>query len=346
MAIVSARYRRMLGKAWKCVARRVTFRPCDTSFKQDVKDHLLAPLAIRNPRLVKPASITLEVVAVLIVITTVLSLYFVVRAGLNLWVYNTCDKQNSQSCSLGAQACSIQSETPDFWESIAQGDVIGAFGNEFSSLGETISLIPSRLKSWDATEYLPANVTYARTYDASKPTALEVIDPGCTFCRQLYKNLEESGFLDRYNVAYIAFPITVGDNEYKFANSRLMASYLEALRLHPLAGASIPADWQLLDHIYTSTNDVGIAMQTILNAASATDATTILDGWLSDIGYTSTQISEIKATAASTQVSDIIAANTQIVKSQINTVKIPTIIFDGQRHDGLVSVDDLKAAKG
>lgn len=346
LSIVSARYRKMLGKAWRCVARRVTFRPCDTSFKQDVKDHLLAPLAIRNPRLVKPASVILEVVAVLIVVTTILSLYFVVRAGLNLWVYNTCDKADAQSCSLGAQACSIQQSTPSFWESIGEGDVVGAFGNEFSSLGETISLIPSRMKTWNAEDYLPQNVSYLKPYDAAKPTALEILDPGCTFCKQLYRNLVESGFADRYNVAFIAFPIPSGVDGYKFANSRLVTSYLEALRIHPLSGAQTPADWQLLDRVYTTKNDAGVDMQDVLNGVSAEEATTIIDGWLTQIGYSDAQISEIASTASSSAVDGIIAANSSIVTSQINTVKIPTIIFDGRRHDGLVSVDDFRAATG
>lgn len=345
MGIVSAKYRRMLGKAWKCTARRVTFRPCDTSFKQDVKDHLLAPLAIRNPRLVKPASAILEVVAALIVVTTVLSLYFVLRAGLNLWVYNTCDKQDAQSCSLGAQSCSIQQQTPSFWDSVMQGDIVGAFGNEFSSLGQTISLIPARMKTWDASDYLPENVTYARPYDASKPTAVEVVDPGCEYCKQLYQNMVESDFIDQYNVAYIAFPIPSGDG-YKFTNSVLITSYLEAMRLNPLSGATIPTDWQLLDKVYTAKNDVGVDMQSVLNGASTDTATGILDGWLADIGYDSDQIATIKQVAASTEVSDIIAANSQIVTSDISTVKIPTIIFDGTRHDGLVSVDDLRNARG
>lgn len=346
MAIISARYRRMLGKAWGCVARRITFRPCDTNFKQEVKDHMLAPLAIRNPRLVKPASIVLEVVAVLIVVTTILSLYFVLRAGLNLWVYNTCDKADAQSCSLGAQACSIEQSTPSFWESVSEGNVVAAFGNEFASLGETISLIPSRLTTWNATDFLPANVTYAKPYDAAKPTAVEVVDPGCLYCKKLFQNTEESGLTDRYNVAYIAFPIPAGEGSYKFANSLLTTSYLEAVRMTPLSGAETPADWQLLSRIYTTSNSVGVSMQDVLNGASAEQATEILHGWLTDIGYSSDQVATITSLAASPQVSDVIAANSHMVKSDMSTVKVPTIIFDGTRHDGLVSVDDLKAARG
>jgi hypothetical protein len=41
-------------------------------------------------------------------------------------------------------------------------------------------------------------------------------------------------------------------------------------------------------------------------------------------------------------VAGIIADNKQLVEERIKTVKIPTIIFDGRRHDGLVSVDGLQ----
>ncbi|HHW50527.1 MAG TPA: hypothetical protein GX406_03510 [Pseudoclavibacter sp.] len=345
LAVISARYRKMLGKAWRCVARRVTFRACDTTFKQDVKDHLLAPLAIRNPALVRPASVILEVVAVLIVISTVVSLYIVVRAGLNLWVYNTCDKQDAQSCSLGSQSCSIEQAVPGFWESVASGDVIGAFSNEFSSLAETISLIPSRMKTWDASEYLPENVSWANEYDASKPTALEVLDPGCEYCQDLFQNILESGFDQSYNLAYIAFPIPDGDG-YKFANSYLISSYLEALKLTPLDGAQTPADWQLLTRVYTTQNDVGVEMQKVLNGATAEQAQAQLDAWLAEIGYSTEQIGEISELAASDTVAQIIAANQEIVTGEMNTLKIPTIIYDGVRHDGLVSVEDLTQAEG
>ena len=45
----SARYRGYLRRAWGCTLRRVTLRPCDTSFSQDIKDHLLAPVAAWRP---------------------------------------------------------------------------------------------------------------------------------------------------------------------------------------------------------------------------------------------------------------------------------------------------------
>ncbi|HSP75146.1 MAG TPA: hypothetical protein VLO31_02885 [Cryobacterium sp.] len=341
MAAVSARYRRYLGKAWNCTLRRVTFRPCDTTFKQDIKDHLLAPLAVRRPGLVGPASVALEVVALLVVLTTVWSAYVVVKSGVNLYVYGTCNKQDSASCSLGAEACAIPDQTPTFGESLLSGDVIGAFGNDFASLGETFSAIPARMQNWDAEEYLPANASYLNAYDTEKETALEVIDPGCTYCLELFNNIEEAGFDDRMNLTYIAYPIASADG-YKFKNSLLVTQYLEALRLNPLDGAATPVDWEILRRIYTEDNDQGVSWQSVFNGAEPDAATALLQDWSAEFGLSPEEVTTVASVAASAEVADIIAANTQMVEERIHTVKIPSIIFEGRRHDGLVSVDDLK----
>ncbi|WBM79031.1 hypothetical protein KIV56_10810 [Cryobacterium breve] len=235
MAAISARYRKYLAKAWNCTFRRITFRPCDTTFKQDMKDHMLAPIAARRPGLVKPASIGLEVVAVLIILTTIWSGYEVVKSGVNLYVYGTCNKQDSASCSLGAEACSIPDQTPGFGDSLAAWDVVGAFGNEFASLGETFSAIPSRMQNWDATAYLPADATYLNPYDASKKTALEVIDPGCTYCLQLFNNIEKAGFGEKQNLSYISYPIQSATG-YKFKNSLLVTEQARGPAPQPARG--------------------------------------------------------------------------------------------------------------
>ena len=340
MAAFSARYRRYVGKAWNCVWRKVTFRPCDTSFKQDVKDHLLAPIAARRPGLVRPASITLEVLAVLVILTTIWSGYTVVKSAVNLYVYGTCNKQDSASCTLGAEACSIPDETPGFMESLASFDVLGAFGNELGSLGETFAAIPARFQTWTAEDYLPANATYL-TNEASNPIAVEVIDPGCTFCKALFQNIEESGFEGTHNLTYIAYPIASTDG-YKFPNSLLVTQYLEALRLHPVDGADTPVDWQVLERIFSGKTDAGLPWQGAINSMDAEEATATLTDWLGEFGLSQDQIDVVVAEAGSDEVAGIIAANKALVEDTIATVKIPTIIFDGRRHDGLVSVDGLQ----
>lgn len=346
MAAVSAKYRKLLGKAWNCTFRRVTFRACDTSFKQDIKDRILAPVAIRNPRAVKTVSFALEVAAFLIVVTTVVSLYIVVRSGLNLAAYGTCDKQNAASCSIGAQSCSLQTVVPTFGESLVKGDVVGAVVNEAKSLGDTISAIPGRMRHWDAKDYLPKHVTYLNKYDASKPTALEIVDPGCFFCKDLFQNIEKSGFADSHNLAVMVYPIGAGGS-YKFPNSLLATQYIESMRIiKPESPTSQrPADWRLLARIYSEQDASGTQYQTVLNAETHAQVVKLFDSWLQEFGYSQSQIKQVKAMAASSRIAATIAHNRHVVEDKIKTVKIPTIIFGGSRHDGLVSVDELRKAR-
>jgi hypothetical protein len=337
----SARYRGYLRRAWGCTVRRVTFRPCDTSFSQDIKDHLLAPVAAWRPGLVRPAAIAIEIAALLIIVTTILSAYVVAKGALNLWVYGTCDKANAQGCVLGAQSCSIGALEPTFVDNVVALNVVDAIGGEVADVAETIGAIPDRLRTWDAAEYLPPNVTWRTGFDPARPTAVEIVDPGCSVCAKLAANIREAGFADRYNLAYVAYPIPDLTGT-RFPNSGLVVRYLEALRLHPVAGAEVPLDWQLLERILADTDPSGEPWQTVVNRATPEEAARLLQGWLGEFGLDVAAMDAIVAEADSERVASIIEANQTLVRETIGTRKIPTMIFSGSRHDGLVDVDGLR----
>lgn len=342
LSAVSAKYRKLLGRAWGCVWRRVTFRPCDTSFRDDVKSSLLAPLAVRAPAMVKPASIAIEVVAWLMVLSLVVSLYIVGRSGLNLFVYGTCDKQDAQSCSLAAEMCSIDTGPVGFWESVGKGDVLGAFGNEFASLGETIAAVPSRLKEWDARDYASAEASYLGGYLEGRPVALEILDPGCRFCAQLFRNMIESGFDRSHNVTYLVYPI-VSDGVPRFANAPLVASYLTAARQADAAsGAATAGDWFILEQLFTGENAAGLDWQVWMNTASSADAEQQLQTWLGAAGYDRAQREEIARLADSDEVAQTLARTRVVVEQEIQTRAIPSLISGGRLRSGLVDVDTLR----
>ena len=340
---VSAKYRKLLGRAWGCAWRRVTLRPCDASFGDDVKSSMLAPLALRAPRLVRPASVTIDVAAWVTVVSLVVSLYIVATSALNLAVYGTCDKQNAEACSLSAQACGVGSETPEFWESIGEGDVVGAFGNEFASVADTIQAIPSRLKTWDAAEYAPETATYFGGYREGLPTAIEVIDPGCKYCAQLFRNIEESGFAETHNLTYVAYPIQTWDVP-KFANSPLVARYLTAVQLMEQDAATTGStpDWHILEQIFTGERPDGTSWQVWLNeTATAAEAEAQLQTWLAEAGYDAEQVAEAAELSASGEVAALMDEGRQVVEDDIRTVAIPAFIADGRLHAGVVEVDAL-----
>lgn len=344
LSAVSAKYRKLLGRAWGCVWRKATFRPCDSSFRDDVKSSLLAPLAVRAPGLVRPASIAIEVVAWLMVISFVVSLYIVGRSGLNLYVYGTCDKQDGQSCSLAAEMCSIDTGPIGFWESIGQGDVIGAFGNEFASLGETIAAVPSRLRAWDATEFAAADASYLGGFTEGRPVALEILDPGCRFCAQLFRNMVESGFDRTHNVTYLVYPIS-SDGTPRFANSPLVATYLTAIRAFDAAeGAPLGGDWFVLEKLFTEENADGLEWQVWMNNASAADAEAQLQAWLAEAGYDDSAVARIAELTTSDAVAATLSHTRDVVENDVQTRAIPSLITDGRLHSGLVDVATLRDA--
>lgn len=344
LSAFSAKYRTYLKKAWGCTFRRVTLRACDTSFKEDLKNNLLSKVAVKNPRWVKGADIGLEVGAFLVIVLTIWSLYVVVKGGINYFVYDTCYPSNASACSLGAEACSVGGGRLTFIQSLQQGQPQQWFVDEATEVRTTLSDIPARLRTWQAEDYLPQVVTYRQPFNQDNPTAVKIIDPGCSFCRQLSQNIQTTNFTDRYNLTYILYPIHDGQ-KYKFPHSYHISRLIEASRQQPPAqlAQTIPADWFILDQIFTAKDANGASYQdTINNVLTDTQVDQLLDQWLTQAGYTSDEINQLRQLADSAAIADRIAAHKQIVETQVRTRKIPTLIFNNRRHTGAVSVDQLR----
>lgn len=345
ISIFSASHRKLAKKAWNCTMRRITFRPCDTSFKEEAKSKLLSHVAKRTPKLVKVADVGIEIASFALVILTIWSILSVLNSGLNLFVWGTCTPSQASSCGLGAETCSIDKAQKSFGELWQEGKPFDWFVIQAEEFGNTIANIPNRLKSWDAIDYLPQNVSYYFKKDSSKPVALEIVDPGCSVCAHLFKNIKDAGFENKYNLAYIAYPIKnpYEVDKYKFTNSYIVTRYLESIKLNQLSDLSVAADWQILERIFTwkDSNDISyqVKINTIMDQIQTVD---LIHSWLKDIGYSADQIKQIDSDATSQKVVDIINENYQIVEKRVNTVKIPTIIYKGQRHDGLVNIQSLK----
>jgi len=344
ISIFSARYRKLAKKAWSCTLRRVTLRPCDTSFKEETKNKLLSHVAKKTPRLVKTADIGIEVAAFLFVVLTIWSIFVVLESGLNLFVWGTCNPSDASSCSLSSETCSIDKVNKSLWTLTLEGKPFDYFVNEANNLGNTFANIPTRLQTWNANNYLPENASYYYKNDNSKPLALEIIDPGCQVCAHLFKNIKQAGFEKKYNLTYIAYPIKNPNitDKYKFENSYVVTSYLESIKINKLNTLKTPADWQILERIFTWKDNKNIPYQIKINSMMNQNQTKEqIRAWLKDIGYSSEQITQIDKDASSQKVANIIKNNQNIVNNNVKTVKIPTIIFDGHRRDGLVNVQDL-----
>lgn len=346
LAIFSASFRPLAAKAWHCVLRRVTFRPCDISFGEEMKSKLTAKLLFTHPRLAKFIRRWIDWLSFVFVALSVWSLLYVLNAGLNLWVYDTCDPSNAESCSLSGEACGIDQASLSLRDAIEQ-EKIGSWAlGPFTRLGETLSRIPDRLKTWNAEEYLSPTATFYHPQDKSKPYALEIVDPSCRFCKKLTKNVKDSGVMDTVNFSYLLYPIpSVGSGGYKFPHSLFLASIIEAVKRVPLKHprSTVPTDWQVLEGVFDDSAQEPVDLQTRLNLTmDENDAKNAVKTILNRIGYDEQDFKRIFALAASKEIAASLAIQRRIVEEHIRTIKIPTLLIGGRRYDRVIDTETLK----
>lgn len=333
---------KMFKKAWYCVGRRVTFRACDSSFKDDIKNSVLSRLILKHKKWVKPVSAAIEIAAVLVVVVAIWSLIEVGKAGLSLYVFGTCNVVQPEACILGeGEVCSTE-------ETTNRNPFIGWF----EEWGDLFTALPARIKTWDAAEYKPENASFFRSIEGN-PVAADIFDPGCINCLKSFNNQLNSGFFDRYNAYLIPYPIKSNEHEdgYRFPNSYLISSYIMATReFHAekiydsmYFGHGLTPEWYIVYKLFTEKDaELDLDYQSAFNGAkgltstpySAEKAENTLREWL-ETWYFEETLNKITAKAHSEEIRDRIHANHELVDNTIRAKGIPTTIYDGKRHIGV-----------
>lgn len=319
---IGRKYWAVFKKAWGCVGKKVRLQKCETNFKDDVKNTLLSKVVLRHPTWVKPLGVAIEVSAVLIVLVTVWSLVEAIKALLALWVFGTCNVSQPANCALGAEVCGIDAAEPS--------NPIEWTGRWFSEWGEIFTNIPDKFRNWDVDQFLVEPYSFAGDYQEGKPLALDIFDPGCTVCMQSYRNQKSSGFFDKYNTVLMIYPIQLPDGSYKFANSDLIARYVHASDI-----AKTSYGYQIIDRLFTASNSQGINYQAVFLNMSRSDAEKTLTAWLQDFGAGATQASQITSLVESESVTELMEQVKIVVEDKIHAKGIPTLIYDGRKHNGL-----------
>lgn len=326
---------KLFKQATHCFTRRVTLRACDTNFADDVKNSLLRKVILKHPKWVKPLSALIEFLSFLIIVLSVWSLLVGMKSLISLYVYGTCNPSKPSACVLNSSdSCSIDEAPVEFSK-----DPIGWLGQWFSDYGEAIAAIPSRMKHWNAEGYLPKQVSYYHGKRTDKALALDIFEPGCVVCKRSYIAEKKSGFFDKYDVALMPYVIVKGGKD-EYANSRLVVSYMIAAQIQgepakKKGNTDMPTAWRILDRMYTESDVDGIQYQQAFNLGySSTRAEAMLKQWLADFGYSSDEITKIVELSQTDRVKNLINDNIDKVNNEIKTKKIPTMIYDGRRHDG------------
>ncbi len=101
IGVFNASYRDLAKEAYQCAFRRITFRACNTSFKDRMKATLTAKLLMRSPKVAKIFQKHFELFSWILVILTVVSTFWVAKGAYNFYLYGSCNGLNSSGfCAL------------------------------------------------------------------------------------------------------------------------------------------------------------------------------------------------------------------------------------------------------
>lgn len=320
---VGKAYLKMFKKAWGCLWKKVRLQKCETGFKDDVKNTILSRVIIKHPKWVKPLSVIIEILSVIIVMIAVWALLTAIKSLLALWALGSCNVTKPSACSLGAEVCSIDESEPS--------NVFEATGRWFTEWGEIFEAIPEKFRTYNAEDYDFNYINANPGIGADKPIAIDIFDPGCSVCMVSYRNQKEAGFFDKYNIRLVPFAIQDTDNTYKFKNSEIIVKYMLAAE-QVRSGLAV----NIIDKIFTTKDDDGRYYQDIFNNDySYEEAIERLESWLKEFGLNKSGIEEIRKIVAYPETSAKMSENREIIEKQLKIKGIPTMIYDGTRHTGL-----------
>ena len=314
-------YTKALKKAWGCLWKKVRLQKCETGFKDDVKNTLLSRIMLKHPKWVKPLSVIIEILSIVIVLVVIWAILTAIKSLLALWALGSCNVTKPSACSLGAEMCSIDESEPT--------NVLESTGRWFTEWGEIFEAIPEKFKTYKANDY---DFNYIKTSDNDElPVAVDIFDPGCSVCMISYRNQKEAGFFDEYNVRLVPFAIQDQNDEYKFKNSEFIVRYMFAAEKYK-PGLAL----EIIDRIFTTKNSEGISYQNKFNEDYSRDEVMAkIESWLREKDLHTKDFEKIRKDVESQDVTDKMTKNRDIVENQLKIKGIPTMIFDGKRHTGL-----------
>ena len=370
------KYWTVFKKAWHCVFKKVRLQKCDTNFKDDVKNTLLKRIVLKNPKLLKPASLLIEVVSVLIVFITVWSFVIAVKSLL-------AGKIGRSFSEWGE----IFSAIPDRLKTWQEKEY-------FTSA--SIPLISLTDDTEDQSKYQAQSKKLLDFYrNQATPeglnVAIDLVDPGCVVCMQSYRNQKQSGFFDRYFTVANLYAIPNTSGAYKFENSKLITDYLNTsvflvqdyLKSHKLELSTelsnlLRLPTRLINRLYAETKDNRNYIEYFNYTYNANQALTELNQWASDFGLSShyrqliaevvysrhqqrfdqdgikniTTINSQKSKKSSDQKTQLdqnrenflnkLNANDQeiqeLVEKKIKAKGIPVELYDQKKHNGLFKI--------
>ncbi|MEM5772503.1 MAG: hypothetical protein QXO19_01120 [Candidatus Aenigmatarchaeota archaeon] len=111
LGIFSAKYREYAKESFKCIAYKITLRPCESSFDEKIKTALVSKILPKYPKIAKILFKHFELFAWIFTITFIVTGAYTVYGIYNLFVFGTCDPQHPENCPFSANETCIINET-------------------------------------------------------------------------------------------------------------------------------------------------------------------------------------------------------------------------------------------
>lgn len=320
-------YTKALKKAWGCLWKKVRLQKCETGFKDDVKNTLLSRVMLKHPKWLKPLSIMIEVLSVIIVLVAIWAVLTAVKSLLALWALGSCNVTKPSACTLGAEVCSIDEGEPDGF--------FGGIGRWFTEWGEIFEAIPDKFRYYNPDDYDFNYIDVSGNSSDDLPIVVDIFDPGCAVCMKSYRNQKSVQFFDQNNVRLVPFAIQDSDDKYKFPNSEIVVKYMFAAEQFR-SGLSL----SIIDNLFTGEDSDGVSYQTRFNEDySGEEAVHMIHTWLRGAGLDSSAIKELDKIKDYPEISARMAENRKIIEDELKVKGIPTILIDGRRETGLWKAD-------
>jgi len=154
LGIFSATHRALAKEAFACVFRRVTFRPCETDFKERMKGRVVGKVFTKSTFFARILNRHFELISWIFFILSLVTVIFLIRGGYNYYMYGSCNGlnqsgfcafdpkgENNKVTQVSPAECSINGQAPTEKDLTLNGVDLSFFPTKNSSGEEKLVFI-------------------------------------------------------------------------------------------------------------------------------------------------------------------------------------------------------------
>jgi len=202
LGIFSATHRQWAKEALDCVLRRVTFRPCNTGFREKIKSKILIALIDRSPFAAKFFNRHFELLAWLFMILMIGSTVWSIRGGYNYYLYGSCNGLNETGfCAF---------------------DPSGS-NNKVSTVSSDATCAAVATTEKDLTLQYTNLSIFPTINNNSKDKIVMVACYACEYSRKAYPELESLVAKYKTDFTFLHFPVKEGEENIAMSANGLCA---------------------------------------------------------------------------------------------------------------------------